>query len=473
MHKILVYCPKHYTGLVHVQTVELPLDIWAAVREVLTLKQWAMACGTCHATYALSRRLIAAEVCDGLGYSDGRDLVKQLQLDRWSGCHSLFLQLRHMPEAVKVTSSAAQIEQLVLDGSFSSLQCLHIIGRSRVPLTNGSAEAVFMSHLAQHASVLTLDVKTVSMPLDLPNLQHLILNVSRSAGWEDGDQTHEVLFPAVCRLTGLQTLYVQSSGTTIIGKVDLTACLHLQCVALQGVGLGGGVVLPADCLLHVLHRPQHDEKPMCAFGNVVTGLTMHHSAWRTHGALLSVALNTRKLRRLQLTLYEQCMKPPMGTHWPFTFSGSEMPALKVLELDVQCNVDLWLTSGLALDSLVVITVGALELRTLDCDASKITLKQMFLKSGVTFGQKYKEELETSVCLKDEWPDHLILGHLREEQGGWILQMPASFQPRNLQQCWCGACSDCLVRAGVPILCDQAWTSEGFDKHLRPHCSEIA
>ncbi len=399
--------------------------------------------------------------------------MKQPQLDRWKGCHSLFLNLRHMPEAVKVTAAAARIKQLSLDGSLSSLQCLHIICGSRVPLTKSCAEAMFMGLLAKHVSVLTLDVKTMSMPLDLPKLRHLILNLSSSAGGKDGEQTHEALFPATSRLTCLQTLYVQSPSTTIIRKMDLTACPHLRCVALQGIELKGGVALPARCLLHVIPGPQHDKEFMSAFGNEVTGVSVHHSVQWVLNVLYRFELNMRKLRRLQLTLYEPCKEPLEGPQWPFTFSGSTMPALKVLELDARCNLDVWLFGGLALETLVVIAEGTLELRTLDCGAATTTLKQMFLKSGAPFGQNYKVELQDSLCLKDPYPDQLILKHLREEQEGWIVQLPASFQPSSLQQCWCGACSDCLVRAGVPILCDQAWTSDGFDEHLRPYCTGMA
>ena len=47
-------------------------------------------------------------------------------------------------------------------------------------------------------------------------------------------------------------------------------------------------------------------------------------------------------------------------------------------------------------------------------------------------------------------------------------MPASFHPRDLRECCCGACPEYLVRGGVPILCDNAWTRDGFEKHLKPH-----
>ena len=453
----------------HVQTAGLPLEIWDAVRDCLTPTQWAIACGTCRATHALRRLLVAAEVSN-VSCGVEHDLVRQLRLDRWNGCHFLFLNLRHMPKTVKATAAAAQVEQLTLDGSLSSLHCLHIIGRDQVPLTKGSAEGMFMGLLAKNASVLTLAVKTVSMPLDLPKLQHLILDLD-AANEDYWVRTHEALFPAFSNLAGLRTLFVQSSSTTINSATDLTACAHLRCTALQGVDLRGGVALPVDCLLHVLHRPQHGQHMMAAFTNVVTGLTMKHRSWWSHVFLMDTSAPCmRKLRRLQLTVDEQCINLGEDTHPLFRICGSNLPALKVLQLDVQCDLKVCLIGGLALESLVIISAGALELGLLLHEGPKNTVKQMYLRSGATFLPSYKYKLEQLYTIQ---PLAKLLDHVREEQGGWIAQMPDSFQPSDLQQCWCGACSDCLVRAGVPILCDQAWTSAGFDKHLRPHCNGVS
>ena len=426
-----------------------------------------MACGTCRATHALSRPLIAAEMCDWFA-QDEQTLLKQLHLKRWSGCHSLFLSLRCMLKAVKVIAAAAQIKQLSLDGCLSSLHCLHIVGRDQVPLTKGNAEGVFLKLLAKHASVLTLDIKSVSVPLDLPTLQNLIINLAGMCGRKEQKQTCEALFPAVSRLMGLHTLYVQSSGTIISRKTDLTASKHLRCVALQGVELKGGVALPTECLLHVLHVPQHGENIVSAISNMVTGVNMHHSFWWEHGWLLRSTLNMRKLERLQLTVDDRCKD---GIYPSLTFSGDHLPALKVLELDAQSSVKVWLVDGLALELLVIIAAGALVIDRLLCPPMT-TLKQLFLRSGAALAPNYKECKE-DVYGAEIWSGVKILDHVREEQGGWVAQVPASFQPRKLQQCWCGACPDCLVQAGVPILCDRAWTSEGFKKHLRPHCSGMA
>ena len=100
------------------------------------------------------------------------------------------------------------------------------------------------------------------------------------------------------------------------------------------------------------------------------------------------------------------------------------------------------------------------------------LKQMYLRSGAAFLPGFKNKLEELYAMEPKTQVRL-LDHVRDGQEGWIAQVPANFQPNDLQQCWCGACSDCLVRAGVPILCDQAWTSDGFEKRLRPHCGGVS
>lgn len=325
---------------------------------------------------------------------DGLEQVSKhmtVEEDKWTSCHSLFLDFREMHKAVTVTAAAARIKQLSLDGSLSSLRCLHIIGRDRVPLTKGSLEGVFVGLLAKHALVLTLHVKIVSMPLEMPKLQHLIVNLS--TGRKDGVQTHEALFLAVTGLTGLHTICVQSLSTAINRKTDLTACVHLRCVALQGVTLQGGVSLPAGCLLRVIHRPEHGDTIKHAVGDVVTGIDMHHDTCWTHRLLSTYAVDLLKLTRLRLTMnqqYKRKASEPMMIFYP-----TIMPALKVLELNVQSNVRVRLLPGLALESLVIIAAGGLAWWPTLCEAPMTTLKQIYLESGTPFMPSYKKHLEES------------------------------------------------------------------------------
>lgn len=185
--------------------------MWCLIKGLLSLREWARACGTSPTTYALrTPPIVAAEVRGGLGsvYQDlleqiqldmwsachsswrsllppveagGRTkigctmksrfhLIRQLHLDRWGASHSIYFDLWQLHEAAGVTS--AQLEQMrVASRALPLLHCLHVVGRPNVPLTESSVEGVLVSLLARHAAVLTLQVKSISMPLSLPNLQ--------------------------------------------------------------------------------------------------------------------------------------------------------------------------------------------------------------------------------------------------------------------------------------------------------------
>ena len=68
--------------------------------------------------------------------------------------------------------------------------------------------------------------------------------------WEEHIEIR--LFPTISVLKGLKTLYIESlSGHGILMyATDLTGCVHLTHVAVQGVSLVGELALPAGCLLH-------------------------------------------------------------------------------------------------------------------------------------------------------------------------------------------------------------------------------
>ena len=102
-----------------------------------------------------------------------------------------------------------------------------------------------------------------------------------------------------------------------------------------------------------------------------------------------------------------------------------------------------------------------------CQPPMNRLKQMYLHSGAAFSPIYKAALK-GAYVREAWAGVRLLDYVREEQDCWTAQMPINFQPGSLQECCCRACPECLARAGVPVLCDQAWTSHGFDKPLRPH-----
>ena len=356
------------------------------------------------------------------------------------------------------------------------LHCLHIIGRCDVPLTATSVEAVLVSLPAKHASVLTLHAKTVTMALDMPTLRHLVLRgtSSREVG---NEQIYKELFPALSGLKGLKTLCVHYHDLTINSAVDLTACVHLQHVAVHGVCFADSLALPPACSLHATGEPTFvgdSFRPMVremvrhlhmgTTDTFIKYLYAHRSNWLPKHAPIM-----RDLTHLRLTLKMPEYYLAHRVEGALQFVFTQRSSLEVLELDVDCSLAVQLRAGseLTLRSLVLIAAGYLRVdgQVLG-EPPMTTLKHLYLQSGAAFlpetigvlQNAYAQELRIIHCVKDKQACHTV-------------QMPPSFQPSNLQECCCSACPECLARAGVPILCNGAWTSDGFDKHMRapgPH-----
>ena len=137
-------------------------------------------------------------------------------------------------------------------------------------------------------------------------------------------------------------------------------------------------------------------------------------------------------------------------------------------MDVDCSLALQVPLEFKLRTLVLIASGRLQVNEFALGKTPMTtLKQLYLRSGAALMPEnisvlqdtYGQELRLLYCAKDK-------------QACCTAQMPPEFQPGKLQECFCNACPECLARAGVPILCEGAWTHHGFDKHLRPHHSWV-
>ena len=380
---------------------------------------------------------------------------------------------------------------------------------------------MLINTLAKHALVLTIQTKALRKPLDLPNLQHLALDIdSSSTSYLSRHKQHEAFFSAFYKLKGLKTLYIQSSswsGAKISGNANLTGCVQLKYMAVQGVSLTGKVVLPSECHLHGISMP-HGKlcEVTSAAAHLFRGLTIRQRATWSHQMLAGlhnelaqvytkcVAPNMKNLTRLQLILdegahsYEQCER---NEGLQLHIDSSKVPALEVLEVQLQPKLAMTIRIDLALPlrTLVISAAGALYFHELPmnemCLPQITTLKDMYLQSGAALSPDYKKHLQDlqarrlpaqmglleyvkkklmkSLHARRSPAETWLLKYVKEEAGGWIAQMPAGFQPGNLQECCCSACPGCLARAGVPIICNQAWTSMGFNKHLRRHCNGAA
>ena len=443
------------------------------IKDYMMPKEWVQACGTCSTTYKLRTILGEAELSNFLGNAE-QDLARQLRVDKWPSCHSLYFKLRKMYGVINVTEE--QIKQIKQAGRMLPLlQCLHIIGSSYyaigdVAKVKSSVEALLMEALAPHVSVLTLRVHVVGVPLNLPNLQHLVLHLLPTS-----QGPYDVLFPQNESLKSLKTLCVRSNGcyNDMGGPLDLRGCAQLQHVALRKVTFRGVLTLPAGCLLHVFSDPSFYECITPSIRSLITGLTLRHdgrwsklelsSLW----SMLRRASSVRNLKVLQLILSRDMLeRHSLWDSMSIDFGPDVAPRLEVLEVYVHSSLSIYIDPILPLERIVIHTAGHLVLRHL-ChplagDVSRGTLKHLYLESGAPLCPNYDVCLEGYYMAKS-WPgaQMRLLRHYKGQQNGWTLQMPVSFTPRMLQECCCNACPGCLVRAGVPILCDRAWTYDGF------------
>ena len=452
--------------------MDFPVDIWGVINDLMPPRDFAKICSTSRASYAARQPLVAAEVCYNTD-DDKQELLRQLQLNGWPTCHSLCINLWEVEGVAEL--SQAQRDSIDAAGSIMpSLQCLHLIGRKRVPVMDGSIEGELVSLLAKHASVLTLQVETIMMPLELPKLQHLVLDIAYSAyGKGNLGRNHRTLFEAIKMLRGLKTLYIQSRGPRIYDHVDLTCCSHLQCVAVQGIAFHGGLHLPSGCSLHTNSVPEQNREVMREVAHILTGLTLcGDSTWdvawwiREWSSLRNETLYLCKLKRLRLV----SSYPRDIYNMPMVIGPWSMSSLEVLELDVHGNLLLYIHPSLALKRLVVITTGSLRFDKkilMQEDSSTPRLTELYLQSRAPIPPSDMAALLARYAIQPR-AEVKLSDYVKDQQPQWIAQMPANFQPSNLRECCCGACLECVARGGVPILCDNAWTRDGFENHLKPH-----
>ncbi len=477
-------CIYHPRLLALVQVMDLPADVWGKLSQFMDVTDWAMACGASRASYAARRQALAAEV-RSKSWKSGRVNIRQLQPKKWSACHSMFLSLWRLHQTGKLTpAEIADIDRAAR--TLPLLRCLHIIGRSQVPLNQSSLEGVLLSVLARHALVLTLQVKTVTMPLDLPNLQHLVLDIGARSHKGPRQEEDGEAFQCISMLKGIITLYVKSPGTRILHPIDLTGCVHLQHLALQDVRLLGKLTLPEPCLLHDISTGK-SIAPTSDYATMVSGWTAHtRLAWlrqrlmrlRPHKwGLMPVKwewLAMHNLKHLQIIVEEGHSGKIADVELQLHITPSYMPCLEVLVvLNLQCSLSLDIHPEVPLRTLAVITAGSLQLHMetwSQLEAQVTALEQIYLQSSMDFLPLHIDLARRQSLLHQQ--RIRPLEYLREGTRCWTARSPPSFQPGNLWKCCCKACPECLARAGVSVLCNQAWTRDGFEKRLNSCCNKI-
>ena len=459
------------------QVAYLPIEIWAMISKYMTDREWAVACGTCPTTYKLRQRFVAAKVIMMLNDIE-QGLARQLQLDKWPACHSLCLSTRFINIYGAASVTEAQIKQIQEAGRLLPLlQCLHIIGSYYDDVKAGnSVQALLIEVLAKHVSVLTLEIYVVGAPLDFPNLQHLVLHMLPFRDL----QNFAAHCPELNELINLKTLYLQSEYKTLEmrGTLELRGCARLQHVALQNLYFEGPLTLPSGCLLHVFGEPELYNSVNSAIATSVSGLTLRHSTeWALKYPsclpLLKWAPMMRGLKVLRLILSKKSLqKYSLWDSVRIDLDSGKSPCLEVLEVVVHSSLSIHIDPRLPLRSIIVATAGHLVLRHLSDPLSshtlRYTLKELYFQSGAPLLPAY------NVCLERYYttelgPQMRLSKSYKGRHSGWTMRMPITFTPSNMQKYCCNACPECLAQAGVPIMCDNIWTREGFDKHVGWWC----
>ena len=507
------------------QIMDLPEDVWGIVSQHIDGRDWGKACGTSRASYAMKRHLVMANLHSeqsAVSHECGAKQVsmEQLRLDKWHRCHSLWVNSSRLLEGTELTQS--QIDKIKkASEALPLLRCLHIIGRNYpYEATESSFELVLIDILAKRASVLTLKVlpKMVTRAFDLPTVQHLVLEVTafRPQSFhpsQDYRQIYRNPFAAVCGLRNLKTLYVHYHrfmdipiyingvvdlatcvllqyvtlrNVTFEGELILTACIGLQHVTLHDVSFKGNLVLPKGCPLHVASGRKFLRENIGACAKLVTGLSLHNApSWELHtracapdnNHLLQHAPHMQNLKRLRVKLgkeyfydrYTLTRREKKEVHLVIDY----VPSLEELKLEMECDLFICMEFAHALTSLVIITTGILRLAQRPPNYETEILpapKQLYLQSGAALTRNYRGEFHEPYIL-EPWTGMTLMDIVKVRHDGWTAQMPSTFQPSNLKQCGCGACPACLAQAGVPILCEEAWTADGFQADVM-HMSRL-
>jgi len=181
--------------------------------------------------------------------------------------------------------------------------------------------------------------------------------------------------------------------------------------------------------------------------------------------------------------------------------GGRLPALRLLEVDLPCALQLRIHAALEMRSLIVL---AQSLAAFVWEPSVSPWCEKNMRSGIRVisdrARAYSAKVKRVHCpASHPWeaifvriasaPPDEVRGALRNlftmsyhprgagsgaactehAGGGWRGAAPADVCLSDLRACSCRACLDCLSRARVPLIAAQAWRRAGFDRLHTPLC----
>ncbi len=366
--------------------------------------------------------------------------------------------------------------------------------------------------------VLSLDTVLLIQPLPpmLAGLQHLVLRIdddgadSRVRGHAGHVSFHKNA-NAVMAITGslpaLRTLYIEAALLCYIGgaggyraeRGDLMPCKHLKALALVNVHVEAAMAVAKGCRVAALLPADAiddlDEWVGSAAGAglraradalVVRGFRDMRPALAQHG----LAKLTRDLRAARLPALAELRVVLDAASLPrrveehvleLGLTDANLPALRVLEVDVPCVLRLCLERMSRLRTLVLAAHALAEFQWAPAEPpgdqgvpDGHPWAAISLRIATDLPDDVRSKLHDLFCksCQRDAKGRATFGsfNIQCDGGAWQGAAPAGFIPGDLRACACRACLDCLSRAGLPVAAAQGWRRVGFDRLHAPLCT---
>jgi len=368
--------------------------------------------------------------------------------------------------------------------------------------------------------VLSLDAVLLDsrLPPSLAGLQHLVLRLDdedarfRMRGLVPYLPFHrnaDALRVIAGGLPALRTLYIEAASLCHIGGVyryqyradsgNLMPCKHLEALALVNVHVEAAVAVPEVCRVAAVLPVDAVDDLGKRVGNaagaglraradalVVRGFRDTRPALAQHGLakltcdLRAVWLPT--LTELRVVLDAASLPRRVEEHvLALWLTDANLPALRVLEVDIPCALRLRLERMSSLKTLVLAAHALAELLWEPAEPpGDQGIPDGHPWAGISLRiasdpphdvQSKLRDLFSKSCQRDA-TGRATFGsfHIQREGDAWQGAAPAGFIPGDMRSCACRACLDCLSRAGLPVAAAQGWRREGFDRLHVPLCT---
>jgi len=366
--------------------------------------------------------------------------------------------------------------------------------------------------------VLSLDTVLLIQPLPpmLAGLLHLVLRIDDDdansrvrghAGLVSFHKNANALMAITGSLPALQTLYIEAALLCYIGgaggyraeRGDLMPCKHLEALVLVNVHVEAAVAVPEGCrVAAVLPADAVDDLDRWVGSAAGAGLRARADALVVHGfrdtraarAQHGLVKLTRDLRAARLPALAELRVVLDAASLPrrveehvleLGLTNANLPALRVLEVDIPCALRLRLERMSRLRTLVLAAHTLAEFLWAPAeppgdqgvpDGHPWATISLRFATGPPHNVRTKlidmfyESCQCDAAGKATYSSF----NLGFDGSAWRGAAPAGLVPGDLRACACRACLDCLSRAGLPVAAAQGWRRKGFDRLHAPLCT---